>query len=83
MELCFESAIIYDGDDSCVYDKNQSIYRANRCNNNEKGDLFTLFDDNEDGVLSGSEFSGPLRSGDFDGDFLLSPEEFFGMLRQN
>ena len=49
--LCFETAIIYDGDDSCVYNKDLSIYRANRCTNNEKGDLFALFDRNQDGVL--------------------------------
>ena len=83
LELCFESAIIYSGDDTCIFDKDQSVYRANRCNNNEKGDLFALFDANDDGVLSGTEFSNPLRNGDSDGDFLLSPEEFLFMVREN
>lgn len=81
MEMCFESALIYDGDDSCEYDKNDSIYRAHRCNNIEKGDLFDLFDEDGDGVLSGVEFSDPLRNGDLDGDFILQPEEFSFMLR--
>lgn len=81
IELCFESAIVYDGDETCVYDKADSIYRAHRCVNSEKGNLFELFDANEDGTISGGEFSDPLRSGDTNGDFLLSPDEFLNMLR--
>jgi hypothetical protein len=87
LEFCFESAIVYDvwrlGDSRCLYDKDKSIYRANRCGNNEKGDLFALFDSNGDGVLSGPEFSNPLRNGDQDDDFLLSPDEFLYMVTEN
>jgi hypothetical protein len=80
VELCFASAVVYFGDEDCENDKTASIFRAHRCENNEKGSLFALFDKNEDGELTGSEFSDPLRNGDLDGDFILQPEEFLSMV---
>lgn len=81
IEFCFESAIVYDGDETCDADKTDSIYRAHRCVNAEKGTLFDLFDADGDGAIDAREFSAPLRSGDTDGDALLSPDELLAMTR--